>query len=135
MDQLTLFSDHLETMLAHLRASLPHEGCGLLAGRAGRVTHVLTANNVSSRPLVEYEMDPYQQLRHFEWLDDQGLDLVGIFHSHPVGPAYPSPTDLARAFYPDSVYVIISLLEVDAPQVRGFLIDDHTVHEVEIVVE
>lgn len=122
-------------MLAHLRAQLPHEGCGLLAGRGERVTHVLAADNIAPHPLVEYEMEPHQQLAHFEFIEAQGLELLGIFHSHPSSPAYPSATDRARAYYPGAVYVIASWLNPAQPEVRAFLLDDERVQEVELVVE
>lgn len=126
-------------MLDHLRAGLPNEACGLLAGLGNRVTHVLAADNIAARPRVEYEMDPGQQLQRFEFIEAQGLDLVGIYHSHPFSPAHPSATDLARAFYPEAVYVIVSLIDVHAPQVNGFLLPppgtNSHIQQVEIFVE
>jgi [CysO sulfur-carrier protein]-S-L-cysteine hydrolase len=60
-----------------------------------------------------------------------GFEPLGIFHSHPAGPAGPSPTDIAEAAYPDSIYVVISL-QIAPPGVRGFAIVDGQVAEVEI---
>lgn len=137
IDKLIFPATHLTAMLAHLQANLPDEACGLLAGRAGRVTHVLAADNISPRPRLEYEMDPRQQLQHFELMDQQGLEMVGIFHSHPTSPAYPSATDMARAFYPDAVYVIVSLMNAERPEIKGFLLnpDNGQIRDVEILVE
>ena len=54
--------------------------------------------------------------------EDQGLALWGIYHSHPEGPETPSETDVKLAYYPDAVYVIVSLAEPEIPVVRGFKI-------------
>ena len=52
-------------------------------------------------------------------IDDEGLDLVGIYHSHVSSPAYPSRTDAEQAFWPEAIYVIVSLAGAGA-DVRGF---------------
>ncbi len=66
--------------------------------------------------------------------EDAGLELVAIYHSHPRGPETPSPSDIAHAFYPDSVYLIVSLAMPDQPMVRGFRITDRRAREVAIIV-
>jgi proteasome lid subunit RPN8/RPN11 len=127
---LNLSQEHLKRILAHTRAEAPNEACGLLAGRDKYVTHVLPAINVAENPLVGYLMDPEDQLRHFQMIEKQGLDLLGIYHSHPVSPAYPSPTDLSMAYYPEAVYAIISLMRSDNPDLRAFRIVDGKISEV-----
>ncbi len=102
----------------------------MLAGVAGRVTRILPAANVAENPAVEYLMDPHDQLRHFRTIEEQGLELLGIYHSHPTSPAYPSLTDLSMACYPEAVYVIVSLMKSDAPTLRAFRIVDREVSEV-----
>ena len=119
-------------ILAHTRAEAPNEACGLLAGTAGRVTHVLPATNVADNPRIEYLMDPHDQLRHFRAIEEQGLELLGIYHSHPTSPAYPSPTDLAMAYYPEAVYIIVSLMRSDSPTLRAFRLVDGEVSEVDL---
>jgi proteasome lid subunit RPN8/RPN11 len=59
------------------------------------------------------------------------FEPLGIFHSHPAGPPVPSPTDIAEAAYPDSVYVVISLQTLP-PSVRAFTIVEGQVTEVQI---
>ena len=89
----------------------PEEACGLLSGQieAGiyRVAAVIPATNELHSP-VRYRIDPHEQIAAFNQIDAQGLELVGIYHSHPAGPAGPSPTDIAEAFYPQAVYLIWS---------------------------
>ena len=59
------------------------------------------------------------------------FEPLGIFHSHPAGPPVPSPTDIAQAAYPDSIYVVISL-QTTPPSIRAFTIVDEQVGEVQL---
>ena len=128
--KLILSQEHFRQILAHARAEAPNEACGLLAGRDGYVTHILPATNVADNPLVGYLMDPQDQLDHFQAIEEQGLDMLGIYHSHPVSPAYPSPTDLSMAYYPEAVYAIVSLMQSDSPVLRAFRLVDNRISEV-----
>jgi proteasome lid subunit RPN8/RPN11 len=128
--KLTLSQAHFRRILEHARAEAPNEACGLLAGRDGFVIRVLPAANVAENPQVGYLMDPHDQIRHFQAIEEQGLDLLGIYHSHPVSQAFPSPTDLSMAYYPDAVYAILSLMQSDKPVLRAFRIVDGQVSEV-----
>ena len=116
-------------MLAQLQAVYPLEGCGLLAGRAGRVERVYPVDNALHSPF-EYEMDPRQQLQAMLDLEDAGWELLAIYHSHPHGPPDPSATDVARAYYPEALHVIVSLANHERPSVRAFSISGGQVEEV-----
>jgi proteasome lid subunit RPN8/RPN11 len=129
---LTLSEEHCAALLAHAEAERPNEACGLLAGRGGRVCRVYPAENIHHSPTV-YEMNPAQQLAAFLDMEAAGWELIAIYHSHPAGPAEPSPTDIAQAYYPESIYVIVSLAPGAAWQVRGFTIEAGQVAEVSIV--
>jgi proteasome lid subunit RPN8/RPN11 len=116
-------------MRAHVEAHAPLEACGLLAGRERCVQAVLpVANRLQSA--TRFMMDPAGQLRAFEWIDDQGMELLGIFHSHPDGPEGPSATDIAEAAY-DVVQVIWSLPR-GAWGPRAYRLENGQVHEVEL---
>jgi proteasome lid subunit RPN8/RPN11 len=132
---LTLSEEHFAALLAHAEAERPNEACGLLAGKGGRVCRVYPAENIHHSPTM-YEMNPAQQLAAFLDMEAAGWELTGIYHSHPAGPAEPSPTDIAQAYYPDSLYVIVSPMPgAPAWQVRGFKIEGRQVSEVSIVIE
>lgn len=128
---LHLKREHLEAMLAHARAEAPFEACGALGGRDGRVEKVYPAQNAEKSPAL-YRMVPEEQLQIFLEIEGQGWELVGIYHSHPGGPAYPSATDLELAYYPEAVYVILSLVE--SPAARAFRIVEGVVTPVEMEV-
>lgn len=131
MNSLSLTKEQLQRMIAHVEANLPLEACGLLAGRDSTVETVIEVTNQAQSP-IRYVMDPIEQLNAFEWIESQGLDLVGIFHSHPTGPETVSPTDIAQAAY-EVVYVILARAG-DAWNARGFWIADGTYHEVPLLV-
>jgi len=118
-----------EEIIAHAQAGYPEEVCGIISGRDGVAVELFRGRNVSPRPRTTYEMDVETLMRQIAF-DDAGLMLAAIYHSHPAGPPAPSPTDIARAFYPDSVYIICSLADAAQPSLRGFRIVDGTVWEV-----
>lgn len=92
-------------MRVHVQACLPEESCGLLGGRSGQVSLVVPATNALHSP-VRFRIDPAEQLAAFQRFESLGLELVGIFHSHPGGPDGPSGTDIAEAYYPEAVTLI-----------------------------
>ena len=114
-------------MLDHIRQQLPLEACGLLAGKNDRVERVMPIRNQAQSP-VRFVMDPYQQLQAFDWIDSNGLELLGIFHSHPEGPETASPTDLAEAAY-EVVHLVWARMQ-GAWRARGFWIENDTATEV-----
>src|SRR5689334_22418554 len=93
-----------QQMLAHVQRLAPEEACGLLGGKNQRVECVYAVENVLHSP-VAYEMQATQQVEAMIALEDAGLDLCGIFHSHPGGPPVPSATDLAQSYYPEAIYL------------------------------
>ena len=115
----------LEQMIAQAREDAPLETCGLLAGRDGRATHVLPVPNVL-RSRVRYSMGGGQAF--FDAMAACDFEPLAIYHSHPQGPPVPSPTDIAESFYPDAIYIILSLAQ-EPPSVRAFRIVDSVVTE------
>ncbi len=103
----------------HARRGYPEEVCGLVAGRGGSAVAAFPGRNLSPTPTVAYELDPETLARMIDF-EDAGLETVAIYHSHPHGPETPSPTDIACAAYPDSVYLIVSLAAPEQPVLRGF---------------
>ena len=58
---------------------------------------VLPLPNVHPNPLTGYLAEPLALLRALKELEREGLSLLAIYHSHPQGPAFPSPTDIREA--------------------------------------
>ncbi len=131
MNSLSLTEEHLQEMTAHVEAHAPLEACGLLAGLGSRVESVLLVANQAQSP-VRYVMDPVEQLKAFEWIESNGLDLLGIFHSHPTGPETVSPTDIAEAAYAVT-YVILARVDGEW-RARGFWVEGGEYSEVNLQV-
>ena len=113
----------LAEMIEHVRKGYPEEACGLLGGAHAKVLlHQATTNVEPENKKIRYLIEPLEQLRFEEELDRQNLDLVGIYHSHTHTPARPSPTDVRTAYYPDTFYILISLIDFDHPDVRAYKI-------------
>jgi [CysO sulfur-carrier protein]-S-L-cysteine hydrolase len=132
----------MQAIFDHCIASFPNEACGILAGTGGRVEKVYPMINAKPGPAY-YEMDPEEQFRVLKDIRRAGLAMVGVFHSHPAGRAYPSRVDVEKAYwpgtqlpnYPDTVQVIVSLLDPAAPVARGYSLQEGTISEVPLSVE
>jgi len=122
-----------DTLVAHARAEYPNEACALLGGRDHAVAKIYALPNAEASPTF-YIVEPKAQLQAMTEMDDLGMELVGIFHSHTFTEAYPSRTDIELAGYPDATYLILSLADLEAPTLRGFSIRDGQVSEVGIRV-
>lgn len=120
MSGLVLPRSVAEELLAHARAELPNEACGLLAGSltTGSATRFHPARNAEASPL-RYTVHPEDLVRITFAIEDAGEELVAIFHSHTLSPAVPSATDLRAAMYPDPFYLLASLADPDAPPERA----------------
>jgi proteasome lid subunit RPN8/RPN11 len=124
----------IDELVAHARQEAPDECCGMIGGADGYATTVYRAVNAEASPL-RYSLDPRDQFRIMSEIEEREEKLVAIYHSHTSSPAYPSQTDVNLAFYPDAVYVIVSLEEPDEPSIRGFWIREGQVDEAELLVE
>jgi len=121
----------LQEMITYVDQHVPLEACGLLAGKESRVEKIVGVLNQAQSP-VRFVMDPYEQLHAFNWIESNGLDLVGIFHSHPTGPETVSATDIAEAAYA-VVHVILSRSDNEW-KARGFWIEDGSAREVTLQI-
>ena len=125
----------LDEVIAHARAAAPRECCGVLLGTNGRATVVYPARNIVDAVDAHrrFEMDPRDHFAALRLARQDGLTIVGFYHSHPRGPERPSPTDVAEAMYGDLPMLIVSL-ESDIPGTRLFRIDAGNADEVPLVV-
>ena len=116
-----------DAIKAHGAASYPYEGCGLLLGEA------VDGRNIVSdiRPLpnvwpVEDEKPERFRIAEDDWRDVEleamaaGLDVVGIFHSHPDHPPVASPRDLSWASWPGYSYLITQVIAGEAALSRSW---------------
>ena len=129
-----------EAIVAHARAEYPNEACGLIVGDGpsadgGTAIRFEATRNKAASP-YRYEIHPEDLLRLTIETDDADEVFWAIVHSHTHTPAVPSPTDVGLAFYPDALYVLVSLSEDEAdpgtgaPSLRAWRILDGEVTEV-----
>ena len=130
---LSLSRTIYEMMIAHCRREAPKEACGLLAGVGGAVTKIYPMTNADNSP-ISYTMDPLEQLRAQKAMRADGVELAAIYHSHTASPAYPSPTDITLASYPDACYIVVSLAEPMRPVAKAFRIVEGQVAEDDLQV-
>ena len=120
-------------MIEHARKESPLECCGILSGKEGIVLKVFALKNAEESP-VRYSIFPQEQLRVFEEMEKESMEMVAIYHSHPRTIPFPSETDVKMAFYPEVTTIIISLKEED-PVVKAFQITKEAIYlnEIEVV--
>ena len=137
---ISLNRAHLQEIISHAKEAHPKEACGILAGEGSasplegsalplRVEKVYRVKNIDDSETT-YLMDSREQFRILKEMEREGLRMVGIYHSHPASPPYPSPRDIALAFYPDTAYIIIGPGE--EPEVNAFRIEEGAVKRIEL---
>jgi [CysO sulfur-carrier protein]-S-L-cysteine hydrolase len=125
----------IDEMVAHAREDLPNECCGMVGGVDGEATVVVPVVNAAASPL-RFEMDPQGQYDALKSIEDDGEALLAIYHSHTKSAAYPSQTDVNQAVnWPDAIYLIVSLENGDAPDVKGYWLKDLKIADAELVIE
>jgi [CysO sulfur-carrier protein]-S-L-cysteine hydrolase len=121
-----------DILVEHAWSDAPFEVCGLLGIRPDRsIVHYPIDN--AERSMTYYVMDGKQLLRAMREIEDEGYGLA-IYHSHTHTQAYPSATDIRLAAYPEATYLIVTLQDRDAPEIRAFDILDGEVTEKPVVV-
>jgi len=108
-------------MVDHARRAWPTECCGILAGKDDVVTRIYPLEN-RDKSRTSYHAAPEQQLEAFTDMEDLGLDLLAVYHSHPDTESYPSPVDIEKAYFTEALYIIISL-KAQNLQARAFRVN------------
>jgi proteasome lid subunit RPN8/RPN11 len=134
---IQLSADVVQAIVDQARAEAPNEACGLILGDrpaadGGVALRYEPVRNRAASP-YRYEIHPDDLLRLTIATDDADEVFWAIVHSHVRSPAYPSATDVGLAFYPDAVYLLVSLAE-DEPALGAFRIADGEIHPVELLV-
>lgn len=137
-DRLIISGALAAELIAHARAEVPNEACGILSGNlaTGVAAAYHPARNADASPYV-YTVDAGDLVRIVFGIEDAGEDLLAIFHSHTHTPAVPSPTDRRSAQYPDAFYLLVTLADPDAgpaESLRAWRIRDGESTEVPLVI-
>jgi [CysO sulfur-carrier protein]-S-L-cysteine hydrolase len=134
---MILTQSQLEQLYEQMRRDAPHETCGMIGGKDGHALKIYPIKNVAENRVKNYLMDGIDQIHAMQDMDDNGYDILAIYHSHPVTRAYPSVTDVRDAYdpdlqeprYPGVVYIIMTLMNPDAPEAHGYLLNGETITE------
>ena len=164
---LQIPSGIIQDMIAHARELAPHECCGILSGKKDVVTERYPITNIvasmgnqelsrfqgaklsdlerlspEERADIAFQMDAREMSNAQRTIRNNGLDIVGFYHSHTFSPARPSQTDITIAMefegyrtkldLPQPLHLIVSLEDTDQPDIRAFRICDFQVAEVSI---
>jgi len=121
-----------QQMVEHAKKESPLECCGVLGGKSHTVEKVFELNNAEKSP-IRYMMVPQEQMKVFEEMERDAMEMVAIYHSHTHTIPFPSETDVKLAFYPEISSIIISLKEKD-PVVKAFRIGKEAIYLEEIEV-
>ncbi len=121
-------------LIEHCKNELPNEACAILAGKDNHITQTYLMENTQKQP-DNFLMKPEEQFKVVKDIREKGLEMLGIFHSHPDSSARPSLRDVSMAFYPEVVYFILSLENKEEPVLKGFRIIDRKVKDEEINIK
>ena len=122
----------LDEIVAHAREDMPNECCGLIGGSDGVAEVVHRVENAARSPL-RFEMDPQGQYDAWKAIEDAGQEFLAIYHSHTKTAAYPSQTDVNESVaWPEQLYLIVSLADPEAPEVKGYRLEDKRIADAEL---
>lgn len=137
--QIILDQSLQEEMYQHLKRGYPAEACGFLLGiyEEGHnklITQIVPVKNLNEdQPEKQFEISPLDTLRVDRSAREQGLDILGIYHSHPDHPSRPSATDLQFAL-PGWSYFIYSIGSAYPELLTSWVLDDHKFIEQKIII-
>ena len=136
---LILKQSDYDKIVAHAKANLPEEACGLIAGTKDgdvkEIKKVYLLTNVDHTN-EHFSMDPKEQLAAVKDMRANGLVSLGNWHSHPESPSRPSEEDKRLAFDPSVNYLILSLMDPENLVLKAFDIDRDkqvTVEEIKLI--
>ena len=136
--KIKLNKANFEKILAHARAEAPVEACGLIAGRIEDgnklIDKVYILTNVDHAE-EHFTLDPKEQLAAVKDMRANGLVPLGNWHSHPVSPSRPSQEDKRLAYDSRASYLILSLMDENAPVLNSFHIEGDDAQKEELVIE
>lgn len=131
---MVILQSAIDAIVAHARETAPDECCGLLVGTEDRIDEAVRARNLEPGP-ARYQIDPRDHIALNRQLRDSRRIVMGAYHSHPRSTAVPSPSDVREAFYPDFVYLIVSLAAPALPECRAWRIREGAVEEIALLLE
>lgn len=132
--QIVLLQDQIEILTRHAKNNIPNESCALLFGRAEKnnaiVKDLFLTKNVEDSP-INFAISNEELIKAYEEAEKRKLDVIGIFHSHPVSDAYPSSTDKKYMEINPVPWVIFSS---KSKELKAFLFESEIV-QIKIIIK
>ena len=129
-ERVLISADVRAALIGEATLEAPHECCGALGGREGRIVAVFPVKNVAADAASQFELEPAGLVAVRAAARREGLDIAGFYHSHPRTSPEPSSYDVANARYPECVYVVIGL--EPRPAIRAYRIAEGHAAELEL---
>jgi proteasome lid subunit RPN8/RPN11 len=124
-----------DEIIKHAESGYPEEVCGVIIGKNRSVTNFKECRNLNrERARDRYDLDPLSFKEADDWARLNGMEILGIYHSHPDHPSRPSIFDRERA-WPDWLYIIISIQHGKYNDGRAWVINDYSSPFVEEKIE
>jgi proteasome lid subunit RPN8/RPN11 len=119
-------------LLDHAARAAPAECCGFIVGTPRRTVAAVPMDNIAqSRTRFRIADEAHIALRRTLRHGRPPLAILGVYHSHPDGAAWPSPSDVREANYPEWLYIIVGLSGA-GPPIRCFRIRNERAYTVEL---
>jgi proteasome lid subunit RPN8/RPN11 len=130
---------HLDRIMSHGEQTYPHECCGFLLGSNEGGINILAEVHPAENEREDsrhnrYLITPDQYRRADSYAREQGLGIIGYYHSHPDHPAAPSGYDLDHSCWPGESYIIVSITRGKAAALNSFTKPDYTRFEQEEII-
>lgn len=110
----------------------PLEACGILSGKDNKCLDIFFIDNIL-KSHTRYKMEPAQLINAYYSSLSNGMNFLALYHSHPTGPAFPSPIDLQEINYPELFHIIFAPKKIGW-EIFGYLYQNKTVTEVNIQI-
>jgi len=126
-----------EEMIEDALLAFPDEGCGFIFGEEDEGERIVTAIQVVNNARQgdkrrRFEISPLDYLHAEQFAEANGLQLLGVYHSHPNHPAIPSEHDRVAA-QPYFSYIIISIIDNQPEAIRSWRLNEEQQFEEEII--
>ena len=137
--EVVLTKNLYRNMTEVAKNSYPLEGCGVLFGHIDNeravIREVVETENSAENPSLRFYIDPELFYKILTNAEEQGLEFLGIFHSHPAEPN-PSPWDLEYMKLHQNVWIIIQSFnrEERNPKMKAFQWYDEQLFDVDLII-
>ena len=130
---LLITETQMDTLARFTKEDFPHESCSLLLGNiVDNKYHVKVLKRMENvaHSEISFNIDPDELIKVYQWASDNGLNVIGIFHSHLVG-TNPSSTDLTFMKINPVIWLIY---EVSTTTYKAFLLLQDSLEEIKVEI-